>query len=70
MSIVKIGNVGDGQGAFSVEHGSSVPTYGDKIETERGLYEVTEVRRFTTNRRQDAVRVDVTPLEDGQKVIV
>lgn len=70
MPLIKITNVGDGNGALSVERNSTVPTYGERIETRHGPYEVTDVCRFVTNKRLDAVRVDVTPIEDEQKVVV
>lgn len=60
MTLVKISNVGDGEGALLVTRDISIPTYGDPIETADAEYEVTEVHRFMTNKRADAVRVNVT----------
>lgn len=70
MAIVKITNLGNGRGALFVEHNIPIPTYGSTIALDDDEYEVEEVRRFDTKCRHDAVRVDVTPIENGSKVMV
>jgi len=59
MTLVKISNVGDGRGALSVSRGGPIPTYGEQIETDDRVYQVTEVRRFASTKRLDSVLVDV-----------
>jgi len=59
MTLVKISNIGDGSGALSVSRGGLVPTYGRTIHVSGCEYEVTDVRRFTSVKRPDAVLVDV-----------
>jgi len=64
MTVVKIGVVGDGNGAFKTYQRGPIPTYGEEITINGIEYDVVDVKRFTTPKRGDAVRVDVSPTLD------
>jgi len=63
MTVVKLSIVGDGFGALETFRRGPIPTYGDEITVDGVRYSVLDVKRFTTPKRGDAVRVNLERAE-------
>lgn len=60
MAIIKIGEQGDGEGAFEQYDGGDPPTFGDSVTLGDRDYRVVDVERFISAKRSDVIQVDVT----------